>query len=176
MIRFGEGETARLLCTRPDPDSLDAYRRLFTDEEVNRWLRPPPMSPFTEDEVKRLYLADRAHWRNHGYGPWLLFEREGGSFIGRGGLAWTRVEERPELELPWALLAEFHGLGYATEQALAAIETARSFGVGQLVSLTLPENIASRRVMEKAGLTFSREVEHAGLTHVLYELEPSGGQ
>lgn len=171
MIDFGEAETERLHCRRPAGGSLALYRELFAEPEVNRWLRPEPLKPFGATEVNRLFRHDRAHWRRHGYGPWILRERERGAFVGRGGLAWTMVEGRPRVELPWALLARFHGRGYATEQALAAIDTARTFGLSELVSLTLPHNRASRRVMEKAGLTLAGEVEHAGLPHVLYRID-----
>jgi len=168
---FGEGVTDRLSCRRPDRGSLDLYRELFTDREVNRWLRPEPMKPFSPTQIDRLFRYDRAHWRQHGYGPWILRERESGAFVGRGGLAWTMVEGVRMVELPWALLTRFHGLGYATEQALAAIATARAFGLGSVVSLTLPWNAASRRVMEKAGLSLVGEVDHMGMAHVLYRLD-----
>ncbi len=38
---------------------------------------------------------------------------------------------------------------------------------------TLPDNLASRRVMGKAGFAYEREIEHAGLPHVLYRREPN---
>lgn len=167
---YGEAETGRLSCRRPGPDSLAGYRLLFSDDVVNRWLRPEPLKPFSPAEIERLLRHDRAHWRNHGFGPWMIREREQGRFVGRGGLVWTAVEGEPRVELPWALLPGFHRRGYATEQALAAVEVARAFGIDRVVSLTLPSNLASRHVMEKAGLTLTREVEHAGLTHVLYEI------
>lgn len=175
MVDFGEAETQRLSCRRPGAGSLTEYRQLFGDETVNRWLRPPPLKSFTAVEIDRLLRHDRNHWRRHGFGPWLLSEREGGRFVGRGGLAWTRVEGRAVVELPWALLREFQGVGLATEQAKAAICTARSFGIDRLVSLTLPRNLASRRVMEKSGFQLVGEVEHAGLDHVLYELPLADG-
>ena len=37
-----------------------------------------------------------------------------------------------------------------------------------LIAFTLPDNLASRRVMEKAGFAYEREILHAGLPHVLY--------
>jgi RimJ/RimL family protein N-acetyltransferase len=43
--------------------------------------------------------------------------------------------------------------------------------VDDLVSFTLPDNRASRRVMEKIGFRHDTEVEHAGLPHVLYRLD-----
>ena len=43
-------------------------------------------------------------------------------------------------------------------------------GLPDLVTYTLPGNLASRRVMEKLGFTYEREVVHADLPHVLYRL------
>jgi RimJ/RimL family protein N-acetyltransferase len=40
----------------------------------------------------------------------------------------------------------------------------------ELVAFTLPENVRSRRVMEKAGLFYERDIVHAGLPHVLYRI------
>jgi len=171
MTDFGEAVTGRLRCRRPAANAIALYRELFADPEVNRWLRPSPLHPFADEEVDRLFRHDRGHWQKYGYGPWVLLERESGAFVGRGGLAWTLVEGEPEVELPWALLARFHRRGYATEQALAAIGVARTFGIERLVSLTLPGNRASRRVMEKSGLVLVGEVQHIGLPHVLYELD-----
>jgi RimJ/RimL family protein N-acetyltransferase len=37
-----------------------------------------------------------------------------------------------------------------------------------MVAITLATNRASQRVMEKAGLTYERELIYAGLPHVLY--------
>jgi hypothetical protein len=37
-----------------------------------------------------------------------------------------------------------------------------------LVAYTRADNAASRRVMDKLGLTYEREFEHAGYPHVLY--------
>jgi ribosomal-protein-alanine N-acetyltransferase len=41
-------------------------------------------------------------------------------------------------------------------------------GLDRLVAFTLPDNVASRRVMEKSGFIYERHIEHAGLPHVLY--------
>jgi len=38
---------------------------------------------------------------------------------------------------------------------------------------TLPTNRASRRVMEKVGFDYEREVTHAGSQHVLYCITPA---
>jgi hypothetical protein len=46
-------------------------------------------------------------------------------------------------------------------------------GLTEVVSYTMVENRASRRVMEKLGFEYEREVVHANLPHVLYRLRTS---
>lgn len=171
MKAEAEIETDRLICRRPSATSSSDYRRLFTEPEVERWLRPPPMKRFETSDFERMLARDRSHWQTHGFGPWVLIDRDSEDFVGRAGLNWTRVDGEDEVELPWAVRGQFHGRGLATEAALAAIEAARNVGLPRVVSLTLVENRASRRVMEKIGLEYSGEVPHAGLPHALYVLD-----
>jgi hypothetical protein len=49
-------------------------------------------------------------------------------------------------------------------------------GLGSVVAYTLPHNIASRRVMEKLGLGYEREVVYADLPHVLYRRYSPGSR
>ena len=56
-----------------------------------------------------------------------------------------------------------------TELAHACVEVGfEQLGLLEIVAFTLPDNIASRRVMEKAGFRYERDIVHAGLPHVLY--------
>jgi RimJ/RimL family protein N-acetyltransferase len=163
--------TERLRCRAPELGDARHYDTLTSSVEVGAWLRPPPLDPFGPADAVQWLGSDVEHWRAHGFGPWLLFERTHGSFVGRAGLRWTEVEGQRVIELAWALLPEWWGRGLATEAAVAAIAVARERGIERLVAFTLISNVASRRVMEKAGLRFLREIEHAGLPHVLYELD-----
>ena len=176
MVGSKEAVTERLLCLQPGVVTASDYENLFTDPAVERWLRPEPMRPFSRYDLEKMARRDRAHWDQHGFGPWAVRERDGGAFVGRGGLAWATVAGEREVELPWAVMPGLQGRGYATEMALAAIEVAREVGLERVVSLTLPTNHASRRVMEKIGLSEVGEISHAGLPHVLSELrlKPSG--
>lgn len=170
MVGPAEAVTARLTCIRPGAVINDEYWRLFTEPGVEAWLRPRPMSRFARADIDRLVRHDRFHWTKYSFGPWVLRLRADGRFVGRGGLAWTVVQGERMVELPWVIVPGFQGRGLASEQAIAAIRTARQLGLKHVVSLALVENFASRRVMEKIGLIFRGEVEHVGLPHVLYEL------
>ncbi len=171
MVGPVETATARLFCARPPLNSGANYERLFMDPGVERWLRPKPLAPFVPADLERLLRHDRSHWKIHGFGPWSLVDRDTGGFVGRAGLAWTRVEGREEVELPWAIFPEYQRQGLASEAGVAAIEVAASIGLTKVVSLALVDNVASRGVMEKIGLQFIREVDHVGLPHALYKLE-----
>jgi RimJ/RimL family protein N-acetyltransferase len=66
------------------------------------------------------------------------------------------------------------GEGLATELARASAEVA--FGpleLEQIVAFATPDNVASRRVMEKAGFGYDRYIMHVGMRHVLSRLRRS---
>jgi RimJ/RimL family protein N-acetyltransferase len=44
-------------------------------------------------------------------------------------------------------------------------------GLASIVSFTLPTNLRSRRVMEKLGLRYERDIVWADLPHVLYRID-----
>lgn len=164
-----ERRTERLLLRRPSAEDRALYHAHFTHPEVERWLRPSPLPPFTAGAVEELVEGDRSHWSDHGFGPWILIEEESGAFAGRGGLHWTTVEERAAVELAWSVEPRLHGNGYATEMATAAIERAGELRIEELIALVLPANVASRRVAEKVGCEPAGEVDHAGLPHLLFK-------
>jgi RimJ/RimL family protein N-acetyltransferase len=165
-----ERQTQRLLLRKPTPDDRALYHSHFTQPEVERWLRPSPLPPFSAGALDELVEGDQAHWSDHGFGPWVLIEQETGAFAGRGGLHWTVVEEAAMIELAWSIEPPLHNRGYATEMATAAIECARELKIEQLVALVLPANVSSRRVAEKVGGERNGEVDHAGLPHMLFRL------
>jgi RimJ/RimL family protein N-acetyltransferase len=165
-----ERQTRRLLLRQPAAEDRALYHAHFTHPDIERWLRPSPLPPFNAGAIEELVEGDQAHWADHGYGPWVLVERESGAFAGRGGLHWTVVEEIAMVELAWSVEPHLHGQGYATEMAAVAVKRARELCMEELVALVLPANTASRRVAEKLGCERDGEVDHAGLPHLLYRL------
>lgn len=163
-------ETEHLRLRLPASSDQAAYEVLFRQPEVERWLRPAPLAPFTAAEAREMLHADIGHWRQLEYGPWALTEKKEGRFVGRVGLHRTTVEDAPETELAWTTDPASQGRGFATEAARAALELAREAGLREVVAMALPANAASRRVAEKIGMAADGEISHAGLPHVLYRL------
>lgn len=150
---------------------------VLLDERVWRWLQHPDEPPPTEDDVRHLAESKQAHWEEHGFGQWALRDPANGEMVGRGGLQYTNATGEREVEIGWAIAAPRWGQGLATELAGTSIDAAfESLGLDQVIAYTQPHNTASRRVMEKAGLTYRRDIVHYHLPHVLYVLaQPEAG-
>ena len=131
-------------------------------------------------------MVDRikAHFERFGFGLWAV-ERTDLShrpFIGFIGLSVPRFEAHftPCVEIGWRLAPEHWGIGLATEGAKRVAR--RGFVellLDEILSFTMPENLASRRVMEKIGMRRdpADDFEHPALPlghrcrrHVLYRL------
>jgi len=169
-------ETSRMTLERLRPEHVAEVSILLRDPRVAKTLTPSGQ-PLTESEVLETHRAKLSHWGRYGFGLWLLRDRSTGAMVGRGGLQHTYVGGGNEVEVGWAIVPERWGQGLATELALAAVEVAeRDLGLEEIVAFTLPDNLASRRVMEKAGFVYERQIAHAGLPHVLYRrsLAPDG--
>jgi len=158
-------ETAHLRGDRIAEADLPRLRELHQNPDVMRTLGGMRDEAGTRSVLERLQLD----WRTDGFGWWWLWDKATGRSAGHGGLRRHRVEGKPEVELGYALLPPFWGQGYATEIAVLSVDLARRvLHLPDAVCLTLPTNLASRRVMEKAGFQYERDIVHAGLPHVLY--------
>ena len=165
--------TPRLALRRMTADDLDDLTRMHLDPRVMATLggvRSPDVTP--EWLGRQL-----EHWRQHGFGLWLAFDRETGCFAGRGGLHHVPIDDRDEIEVGYAFLAEFWGRGLATELARESIRTAFTrLEMPELVCFTLTTNRASQRVMQKAGFRYERDLLYHDLPHVLYRLRRADWQ
>jgi ribosomal-protein-alanine N-acetyltransferase len=160
-------ETARLIGRLPALESLDEFTALMSDPRVAATLG----GARTPDQYESWLRRDIAHWQTHDFGPWHAFERSTDQLVGRIGARVSLVEGVMEVELAWAVHADHWGQGYAAELAAAARDLAFSRGLSSVVAFTLPDNTASRRVMEKLGMTYERDITHADLPHVLYRVQ-----
>jgi ribosomal-protein-alanine N-acetyltransferase len=160
--------TPRLVGERLRAEHAPELVTLLCDRRVSRSLLPG-REPLSEADVIRGLAAKVAHWEVQGFGIWLLRDRFSGELAGQGGLQHTLVTRGIEVEAGWAIVPERWGHGLATEVALISVEVAfERLGLLELVAFTTPENVGSRRVMEKAGFVFERELVRHQRPHVLY--------
>ena len=163
--------TDRLNGERLRLDHLDELVDMHRDERTMATLGGPRSIADTEGFVH----TNLEHWRRRGFGLWMFRRSSDGAFVGRAGLRHVHVGGADEVEIAYALKSEMWGCGFATEISRKLVII--GFGdlqLSTLVAFTLPDNRASIRVMEKAGLRFERAILHHDKPHVLYRINPEG--
>jgi len=86
-----------------------------------------------------------------------------GQLLGYCGFFLQNVDEVDELEIAYRLDPDFWGKGLATEAARAVRDHAfTDLALKRVISLIHPDNIASRRVAEKTGMTFEKQTTFRG--------------
>lgn len=112
-------------------------------------------APLTGEESDARAARIEAHFAQHGFGLWAVEVVGRAPFVGFIGLNRALFEApfTPCVEVGWRLAADSWGCGYATEGARAALEFAFEWlELGEVYSYTVPDNVRSRRVMEKLGM------------------------
>jgi ribosomal-protein-alanine N-acetyltransferase len=162
-----EISTNRLCLRRFSKEDLNDYAKIMGDHEVGKWF--PKGDGYTREEAKRSLDSILEHWDKHGFGIWAITDRERKVLLGRCGL--NLIAETSEIEVDFVLARDSWGRGYATEAAKAAL--AYGFGtlmLDKIIALAKPENIASRRVIEKIGMRYTKRAEYWGITCAYYDI------
>lgn len=164
-------ERGRLRYERLSPRHAEELEGFALDPSVWRTLQDPRDPPPTMADVRHMAERKHAHWETHGFGQWLLRDPSDGLAVGRGGLQYTKATGAREVEIGWAVLPARWGQGLATELAQTSIQAAfATLGLEVVIAYTQPDNLASRRVMEKVGLLYEGEFRHEDIPHVLHRL------
>ena len=148
-------ETERMTLRPFTMDDVDNVLRLFSDPVAMKFSLTGVRDRAATAAWLELVIARTVH---DGHGFWAAILDETGDYVGHAGLLKQQVEGRDEVEIAYWFLRSHWNRGLATEAACAC----RDYGFGELnrdrlVSLIIPENVASRRVAEKVGMRLERE-------------------
>jgi RimJ/RimL family protein N-acetyltransferase len=156
-------ETPRLVMREFTEDDVDNLFDLNSDPEVMRYLtggRPTPREEI-RDRIIPFHLA--VYDRLDRLGTWAAESTASGEFLG-----WFHFRPGPgrditNIDLGYRLRRRAWNKGYATEGSRALISMGfTGLGVGRVFAHTMTVNTASRRVMEKCGLTLVRTIPYEG--------------
>lgn len=160
-------ETARLRLREMSLEDAPALFAVVGDAETMRWYP----RPYTLTEVEE-WIARYMALYSSSFSLLGLVLKETGALIGDCGLTWQDVEGVREPEIGYHVHREHWNHGYATEAARAVRDYAfATLGCDHVISLIRPENLPSRRVAEKNGLTLDRMVFWHDYEHCVYRLE-----
>ncbi|MER6144896.1 GNAT family N-acetyltransferase [Streptomyces sparsogenes] len=170
-------ETERMVLRPFTPDDLDRLVELDGDPEVMRYInggRPTPRDTIRTRHLPRLLhrhpgLGTFGYWAAEAKGTGAkgaeaedagarsTGAEDTGAFLGWFEFRPLEDDSPAVVELGYRLRAATWGRGYATEGARALIRKGfTELGVQRVTANTMTVNAASRRVMEKSGLTFVR--------------------
>jgi RimJ/RimL family protein N-acetyltransferase len=150
-------ETPRLIVRQFTEDDVDNLFDLNSDPAVMRYLtggKPTPRQVI-RDEIIPFHLG--VYERLDRLGTWAAESTATGEFLG-----WFHLRPGPgaditNVELGYRLRRSTWNKGYATEGSRALISMGfTGLGVERVFADTMTVNTASRRVMEKCGLTLVR--------------------
>lgn len=161
-------ETDRLMLRQATTAYLsDWAAQIFADPQVMRYLPKRDMTPYTRAE--RAFNNYNRLWADHNLGGWVLTEKNTGHLIGHCHVAY--LDETDEYELGYSLSKVYWGRGFATEAARAATRFGfESRGLERIMAVALPENMASRRVLERVGFVYEKDAHYYDLDVVYYAI------
>ena len=160
-----EIETARLYLRQFTPDDLDALYRIYSDPETMKYLGGVRTREATETVINTMIKS----WEENNFGMWALVHKIDRKMIGRCGLRF--LEKTPEVQLGYALDKVYWNQGLATEASLASLNYGfQILNLERIVALTLPENIASQRLMQKVGMKYEKNAHYYETDVVYYSI------
>ena len=154
-------ETERLVLEPLNISRLEDFVALTGHPDTMRYWTAG--GPYTRDVAERNFAASLTRLREYGFGRrWVVAKED------RAGLGFTDTKyfgqscddvSPDEVEIGWMIAPSAWGHGYATEAGTAVRDEAfERLNLESIVAVHHPENTASRRVMEKLGMTFERDV------------------
>ncbi len=152
------------------------YQSFFADPEVMRFVGEG--MPWMTARARERFEKGITVYRETGLALLPVIEKATGQLIGECGVQPMELKG-PQVEIGYRFRESAWGQGFATEMAAAvkyaALRPKEDGGLGlpRLIAVTYPENAASRRVLEKIGMTFVGETgAYYDVTSVLYQSAP----
>jgi RimJ/RimL family protein N-acetyltransferase len=157
-------ETQRLVLRRFTADDVDHLYELNGDPDVMRYLSGGKPTPREEVENRIIPFFLSFYERDDGLGFWAAETKSAGEFLGWFHL---RPAAAGAVDLGYRLRKAAWNKGYATEASRALVAKCfADLGVPRVVAHTMTVNAASRRVMEKCGLTHVRTCHSADVPEI----------
>ena len=160
-------ETTRLELRPLTTGDVDDIHRLWIQPDVRKYLWDDEVIP----RVRAASVVEEssALFQASGFGVWGMFPRGEETLIGYCGY-WF-FHDPPQLQLLYGVAPTEWGKGLATEAARALIRYGfEELSFDRIIASADAPNLASLRVMEKAGMSFDKRVFINGLDTVYYTI------
>jgi RimJ/RimL family protein N-acetyltransferase len=142
-------ETERLRLRPITAADVAPLQTIYAHPDVERWIGPEMAADLDRSVDEQIALQAA-----RGFSMFALEDRATGALLGDCGLQPLEMKG-PEIEIGWDLAPHAWGRGLATEAARAVLARAfsePSWGLDEVIAVVDPDNTASQRVAERAGM------------------------
>jgi ribosomal-protein-alanine N-acetyltransferase len=147
--------TERLILRPPILSDITRLFEFLGDAEAMRYTH---IDASLRDCRRRVVLHEWRRRRN-GYAPWTIVTKADGRIVGWGGLYDDPFDPGWGVEVGYFLHPQAWGVGYASELTAECAAVADTvLRLPEVHAFARPDNIGSRRVLEKAGFIVVRFV------------------
>jgi len=152
--------TERLLLREFTMNDREVLHAIAQEPDIFQYF--PTRTAWEMEKVERAIRHQIEHWETFHYGLWAVTLPETSELMGWCGLEF--LPDTNETEVGYLLSGVHWGKGYATEAAQASVQFGRNeIGLTEIIGLTDPRNVASQRVLNKSGLSFTRRQVYFGM-------------
>ena len=149
--------TERLLVRHITPEDADAMFAVYGDAQAMQWVGDG--EPLDHDSCVNWVGVTQRNYSTRGYGMSALVLAENCSVVGFCGI--VHPGDQPEAEIKYALLREQWDRGLATEAVVGMLAYAvAEFGIERIIATVAPDNVASHKVLFKAGMSELHDVRN----------------
>ena len=152
--------TARLVITPLEASDAEEFFELTLDETFNAF----PITIYKQTSV-----SSTLDWIHTQRGKYAV--RTAGALIGMGGLTPWQWEGEDLVDITYRLRGSAVGQGYGWELAVALRDYAfQTLALPHITATITPDNVASKRLAEKLGFRFEKNILLKGVATELYRL------
>ena len=160
-------ESERLIFREFTLDDLPTLIEQRSDPDVNKFLGGTKLqNPEALAKRIRFYISC---YGTHGFGMCAMIWKETGETIGSAGI--QPLDGTDEVEVGYSMIKDYWGKGIGTEAARAWLDHGfNRAGLDRIVAVAHTEHWASRRIMEKLGMTYEKTEVHYGAECAFYAI------
>jgi RimJ/RimL family protein N-acetyltransferase len=164
-------ETERLILRELLPSDDEGMFELDSDKDVHKYIGQPVE---TIEQSRGIIDSVRKQYTDYGIGRWAMIEKRTNHFIGWTGFRLITIPRNNHVnyyDLGYRLIKRYWGKGFATESAIASLAYGfEKLQFAEIYATADMNNIASRNVLTKAGLTYVETFDDEGYAVGWYKL------
>jgi ribosomal-protein-alanine N-acetyltransferase len=165
-------ETKRLILREILPSDEEKLFELDSDPEVHTYLGNTPVTNI--EQIREVIKFIRQQYIDNGIGRWAIIEKNTNQFIGWAGLKLVKEltnNHNNFYDVGYRFIKKYWGQGFASESAKASLD----YGFSKLTpdsiyAMADVNNLASKKVLEKSGLTCIETFDLKGIPHHWFKI------